>query len=44
MRKYFFGAEASTEWNRRKLEKQLKDKYVHAQVDIRDNEAVKKDI
>ncbi len=42
MRKYFFGAEASTEWNRRKLEKQLKDKYVHAQVDIRDNEAVKK--
>ncbi len=37
MRKYFFGEEASTKWNREKLKKQFKDKYVHYNVDIRDN-------
>jgi CDP-paratose 2-epimerase len=40
MRSYFFGEEASTDWNKQKIEKELKDKYTHYQVDIRDNEAV----
>lgn len=42
MRKYFFGEEASTDWNKKKLEEKLKDKYIHAQIDIRDNEEVEK--
>ncbi len=42
MRSYFFGDEASTEWNRQKVEKSLKTKYTHYNVDIRDNEAVGK--
>lgn len=37
MRKYFFGAEASTKWNRDKLKKEFKDRYIHFNVDIRDN-------
>ncbi len=40
MRSYFFGEEASTDWNKQKIEKELKDKYTHYQIDIRDNEAV----
>ncbi|MDP3987527.1 MAG: NAD-dependent epimerase/dehydratase family protein [Candidatus Levybacteria bacterium] len=40
MRKYFFGAEASTKWNRDKLKKEFKDKYVHYNVDIRDNKKI----
>ncbi len=40
MRSYFFGEEASTDWNKQKIEKLLKEKYTHYQVDIRDNEAV----
>ena len=42
MRQYFFGKEASTNWNRRRLEKELKKAYSHHNIDIRDNEAVKK--
>lgn len=42
MRSYFFGKEASTDWNREKVENQLKDKYTHYKADIRDNEAIEK--
>jgi CDP-paratose 2-epimerase len=42
MRKYFFGDEASTDWNVKKVEDQLKASYTHYKVDIRDNEAVEK--
>jgi CDP-paratose 2-epimerase len=35
MRQVFFGAEASTAWNRRRLEAEV-EKYVHHDVDIRD--------
>ena len=37
MRQYFFGKEASTKWNRIKLEEELKDKYIHYNADIRNN-------
>jgi CDP-paratose 2-epimerase len=40
MRSYFFGDEASTDWNRQKLEELLKDKYTHYKADIRDNDAI----
>lgn len=40
MRKYFFGAEGSTEWNREKLSKELGVDYMHYAVDIRDKEAI----
>lgn len=42
MRSYFFGAEASTEWNQEKVQKQLKDSYTHYKADIRDNDAIEK--
>lgn len=42
MRSYFFGNEASTAWNRKKVQDQLKKAYTHYNVDIRDNDAVKK--
>jgi CDP-paratose 2-epimerase len=42
MRRYFFGEEASTEWNRKKIEAQLKKSYTHYNADIRDNDAIKK--
>lgn len=42
MRSYFFGEEASTEWNRKKVESQLKNNYTHYNADIRDNEAIGK--
>lgn len=42
MRSYFFGKEASTDWNRQKVEKQLKGKYTHYTADIRDNAAIAK--
>lgn len=42
MRSYFFGDEASTEWNVKKVEDQLKGSYTHYQADIRDNEAIEK--
>ena len=35
MRKFFFGEEGSTAWNRRKLEQEVKG-YVHHDTDIRD--------
>ncbi len=40
MRSYFFGEEASTDWNRQKLQDLLKDKYTHVQADIRDDKAI----
>jgi len=40
MRRYFFGEEASTEWNRTKLEKEYKDAYIHYSSDIRENEKI----
>ena len=39
MRKYFFGAEASTDWSRKQLEKTLPN-YRHVAIDIRDSQAV----
>lgn len=42
MRSYFFGDEASTEWNQKKVQDQLKNKYTHYKADIRDNEAIEK--
>lgn len=35
MRKFFFGAEASTDWNRQRLEAEIKN-YEHSDTDIRD--------
>lgn len=42
MRSYFFGKEASTEWNQQKVQKKLKDSYKHYKADIRDNDAIEK--
>ena len=42
MRKYFFGNEASTEWNKNKLENELGKKYSHHNVDIRNFDQLKK--
>lgn len=42
MRRVFFGDEASTTWNRQRLEQSLKGKYHHYSVDIRDYEAIAK--
>lgn len=42
MRRYFFGEEASTEWNKINLENSFKEKYIHYNIDIRDNNAVEK--
>ena len=39
MRRYFFGAEASTAWSRKRLEEEVAG-YVHHAVDIRDEAAV----
>ncbi|MGF1522995.1 MAG: NAD-dependent epimerase/dehydratase family protein [Leptolyngbyaceae cyanobacterium] len=39
MRKFFFGEEASTEWNRKQLEANLQ-KYDHRDVDIRDYSSI----
>ncbi len=40
MRSEFFGAEASTEWQRRSLEHELGDRYVHVDGDIRDDQLI----
>ncbi|QDU56082.1 NAD-dependent epimerase/dehydratase family protein [Aeoliella mucimassa] len=40
MRARFFGAEASTQWNRQRLQAQLGDRYKHEEIDIRDEDAV----
>ncbi len=42
MRKYFFGAEGSTEWNRERLEKELGKAYMHYTADIREKESIEK--
>jgi len=40
MREYFFGKNASTDWNRQRLEAEVKN-YQHHNVDIRDYDAIK---
>src|SRR3989344_8680505 len=40
MRRYFFGEEASTDWNKKKLEKEFPELYKHHNCDIRDNEKI----
>ena len=40
MRRVFFGDDASTTWNRQRLEKELGGKYTHWEIDIRDQEAI----
>ncbi|MDY6784912.1 MAG: NAD-dependent epimerase/dehydratase family protein [Cyanobacteriota bacterium] len=40
MRRVFFGEEASTTWNRKRLEQSLGKKYTHVTADIRDREAI----
>ncbi|MCC5635518.1 NAD-dependent epimerase/dehydratase family protein [Nostoc sp. CHAB 5844] len=40
MRKFFFGEEASTDWNRKRLETEV-EKYEHYDVDIRDYPKIK---
>lgn len=42
MRATFFGAEASTRWNRERLEKELGKKYCHYSLDIRDQNGLQK--
>ena len=42
MRRVFFGDEASTEWNRRRLESSLGARYRHEALDIRDREGVER--
>jgi len=41
MRRYFFGDEASTQWNRQRLESEVRQ-YKHYEVDIRDREAIER--
>ena len=41
MRRYFFGEEASTAWNRKGLQKALKN-YIHKDLDIRDQKGLEK--
>lgn len=40
MRRVFFGEDASTSWNRQRLEATLKAQYTHIEADIRDIEAI----
>jgi CDP-paratose 2-epimerase len=40
LRKVFFGDEASTDWNRRRLEQELGAAYEHVSMDIRDGEGI----
>jgi CDP-paratose 2-epimerase len=40
MRRVFFGAEASTDWNRGRVQETLGKKYVHHDLDIRDRDAI----
>lgn len=40
MRRTFFGADGSTEWNRRRLERELGSAYTHLDIDIRDRDAI----
>ena len=41
MRQYFFGPEASTDWNRQALKKKLKTAYQHYSADIRDEKKIR---
>jgi CDP-paratose 2-epimerase len=41
MRSYFFGSEASTSWNRRRLETEVRG-YTHEECDIRNQEAIRR--
>ncbi len=41
MRQYFFGREASTQWNRKLLEEKFSN-YKHFDIDVRDNEKIEK--
>lgn len=40
MRQVFFGEEASTEWNRDRLQEKYNNQYIHHNVDIRDDQAI----
>lgn len=40
MRQFFFGEDASTEWNRDRLLSDYGDRYIHHNVDIRDHDAI----
>jgi CDP-paratose 2-epimerase len=40
MRKTFFGEDASTSWNRRRLEEQLGRQYRHVLLDVRDSDGI----
>lgn len=40
MRRTFFGADASTDWNRDKLKQSLGANYTHCDIDIRDEQAI----
>ena len=40
LRRYFFGDEASTNWQRQRLEEGLGKRYRHVELDIREREAV----
>lgn len=40
MRQVFFGADASTQWNRKRIESSLGTSYSHVNLDIRDTEGV----
>ena len=42
MRQVFFGEEASTEWNRSRLENKLGKRYKHLDIDIRDENGIQK--
>jgi CDP-paratose 2-epimerase len=42
LRKFFFGAEASTDWNRQRLQEELGANYRHHNTDIRDVDAIGK--
>ena len=42
MRRVFFGEDASTSWNRQRLEASLGKKYSHIEADIRDTETITK--
>ncbi|MFH1454840.1 MAG: NAD-dependent epimerase/dehydratase family protein [bacterium] len=42
MRQYFFGKEASTDWNRKELQKKFGKKYTHINADIRDCKKIEK--
>ena len=44
MRREFFGDEASTDWNRQRLEKEHGSRYTHLSIDIRDNDTIDKTI